>query len=176
MSAGAEGGRAVASVASLLAHAVAIGSEASERYDDLAEQMAIYHNAPLVAFFRRLAKLEQASLGKLEILCRGIDLPRLAPWEYQWAGAEGPKGIGPGCVHYRMSPREAAALALEHQRQATAFYAGVAAVPDDEVRDLAHRLAAAEATRLHWLDDWLAACGPGANRGIDDPDPPNSLE
>jgi rubrerythrin len=69
------------------------------------------------------------------------------------------------------------ALAIEHERRAADFYEGVAdASPDAEVKRVARQFAGEELEHVRWLREWLAEKGSSAERGVDDPDPPNSLE
>ncbi|MBK6678346.1 MAG: ferritin family protein [Rhodocyclaceae bacterium] len=170
-------GSAVLTMPALLAHALAMESEACERYGQLADQMENCNNAPVARLFRRLEDIERAHVREIEAICRDFTLPRLAPWEYAWRDNESPETIDIGSVSYQMSPRDAVALAIEHERRAADFYEGVAdASPDAEVKRVARQFASEELEHVQWLREWLAEKGSSAERGVDDPDPPNSLE
>lgn len=169
--------KAIGSVPELLAHALAMESEACERYGELAGQMETCNNKVVAGLFRRLEAVERKHVEELVARCKDVELPQLAPWEYSWKGGESPEAIDISRVHYEISPRDAVLLALEHERRAADFYAGVAdSAGDDEVKRLAREFAGEELDHVRWLQSWLADCGPDADRGIDDPDPPNSLE
>ena len=68
-------------------------------------------------------------------------------------------------------------LAIDHERRAADFYLGIADSADDAaVQRLARQFADEEFEHVQWLQNWLAEQGSDAGRGVDDPDPPNSLE
>jgi rubrerythrin len=168
---------AINSVPELLAHALAMESEAAERYGELADQMETHRKAAVAAIFRRLEKAEQKHLDELTTMCRGMTLPHYAPWDFKWTGAESPEAIATGRVSYQLTVREAILLAFEHERKAAEFYTGVAeSATDAEVRTLARQFAAEEQEHIGWLEAWLAECGPGDALAIEDPDPPLSQE
>jgi rubrerythrin len=172
-----EGAMSIETVADLLAHALAMESEACERYGELAQQMEMCHNATVAGLFRRLEKVEKEHVAELEELCKDVRLPQLAPWEYSWKGGESPEAIEISRIHYGISARAAVELALEHERKAAEFYAEIAtAGKADDVTRLAGQFADEEVEHVRWLEKWLAECGPESARGVDDPDPPNSLE
>ena len=169
--------RTVQTMPDLLAHALAMESEACERYGQLADQMETCNNAPVASLFRRLENIERAHVQEIETLCKDFSLPRLAPWEYAWQNSESPETIDVGSVSYQMSPRDAVVLAIEHERRAAEFYHGVAdASQDAEVKRVARQFASDELEHVRWLSNWLTERGASAERGVDDPDPPNSLE
>jgi hypothetical protein len=107
-------GATVQTVPELLAHALAMETEAAERYGELADQMEMHRRTAVAAIFRRLESAEKKHLVDLAELCKGVTLPHYAP------------GISPGAAtkHRRPSPptvctttfvREAILL-LEHER------------------------------------------------------------
>lgn len=160
----------------LLAHALAMESEAAERYGELAVQMETHHKKDVAAIFRRLEQAERKHLGELDEMCRNVQLPHYAPWEFKWAEGESPEAIDIGKVHYQLSVRQAVLLALEHERKAAAFYAGIAdGAGATEVRALARQFADEEHEHIDWLEAYLAQCGPDAALH-EDPDPPLGQE
>jgi rubrerythrin len=170
-------GDAINTLPELLAHALAMETEAAERYGELADQMETHRKAAVAAIFRRLEKAEQEHLDDLTERCSKFDLPHYAPWDYHWSHSESPEAIDITKVHYHLSVRGAVLLALEHERKATAFYAGVAqAAADAEVRTLALHFADEERQHIVWLEACLAGCGPADDTALDDPDPPLSQE
>lgn len=167
----------ISSVPELLAHALAMETEAAERYGELADQMEMHRKTAVAAIFRRLEKAEQKHLDELTTMCSGMSLPHYAPWDFKWTGAESPEAIATGRVSYQLTVREAILLAFEHERKAFEFYAAVAtAATDTEVKTLARQFAEEEQEHIGWLEAWLAQCGPGDALAIDDPDPPLSQE
>ena len=53
----------------LLAHALAMETEAAERYGELADQMEIHRKTAVAAIFRRLEKAEKKHLDELTEMC-----------------------------------------------------------------------------------------------------------
>lgn len=169
--------RVVKTMPDLLAHALAMESEACERYGQLADQMEVCNNALVAQLFRRLESIERGHVQEIEDICKNIALPRLAPWEYAWQDRESPETIDIGSVSYQMSTRDAVTLAIDHERRAADFYLGIANSADDPaVQRLARQFADEEFEHVRWLQNWLNEQGSIAGRGVDDPDPPNSLE
>jgi rubrerythrin len=168
---------AIDSLPELLAHALAMETEAAERYGELADQMETHRKTAVAAIFRRLEKAEKEHLGDLTEMCSKFELPHIAPWDYKWRHSESPEAIDFTKVHYQLSVREAILLAFEHERKAADFYAGIAQTATDaEVQKLARQFAEEEQQHIGWLEAWLAECGPGDALAIEDPDPPLSQE
>ena len=170
-------GAVVQTVADLLAHALAMETEAAERYGELADQMQTHRKTAVAAIFRRLEVAEKKHLVELTQLCQGVALPHYAPWDFSWRNSEGPETIDSGRVHYQLSVREAVLLALEHERRATQFYADIADTAQAaDVVALAREFADEEREHIVWLEACLADCTPEDARALDDPDPPMSQE
>jgi len=168
---------AIATVPELLAHALAMETEAAERYGELAVQMEIHRKTAVAAIFRRLESAEKKHLAEITEMCRNVELPHYAPWDFKWTGAESPEAIDTGRVHYQLSVREAILLAYEHERKAAEFYAGVAdSAQAAEVKEMARQFAAEEQEHIGWLEAWLAKCGPADAIALEDPDPPLGQE
>ena len=157
----------------LLAHALAMETEAAERYGELADQMETHRKPAVAAIFRRLEQAEKEHLGDLTEMCGKFELPHIAPWDFKWSHSESPEAIDFTKVHYQLSVREAILLAFEHERKAAEFYAGIAlTTSDSEVQKLARQFAEEEQQHIGWLEAWLAECGPGDALASEDPDPP----
>lgn len=157
----------------LLAHALAMETEAAERYGELADQMDTHRKPAVAAIFRRLEQAEKEHLGDLTEMCSKFELPHIAPWDFKWRNNESPEAIDFTKVHYQLSVREAILLAFEHERRAAEFYAGIALnATNSAVQTLARQFAEEEQEHIGWLEAWLAECGPGDARAIEDPDPP----
>jgi len=166
-------GTEVQTVPQLLAHALALETEASERYGELADQMEIHRKTAVAAIFRRLEVAEKQHLAGLAALCKDVELPHYAPWDFKWSSNEGPETIDIGRVSYQLSVREAVLLALEHERRATQFYVDVAAAAKaPDVIALARQFADEEREHSGWLQNCLAECGADDSKASEDPDPP----
>lgn len=166
---------AIDSLPELLAHALAMETEAAERYEELADQMETHRKTAVAKIFRRLEKEEKAHLVELTEMCSRYELPHFAPWDFKWTTGESPEAIDIGKVSYQLSVSDAVKLALEHERRASDFYAGIARhASNDEVRILASQFAAEEREHISWLEGFLAEAGPDDT--AEDPDPPLSQE
>ena len=82
MSEGSTQDQPINSLGVLLAHALAMETDAAERYGELADQMEMHRKADVAGIFRRLAKAEQKHLDELEEMCAELDLPHIAPWDF----------------------------------------------------------------------------------------------
>ena len=170
-------GTAVQTVPQLLAHALAMETEAAERYGELADQMDTHRRTAVAAIFRRLEIAEKEHLVDLTTMCKDVALPHYAPWDFKWRSNESPETIDIGRVHYQLSVRDAVLLALEHERRATQFYADVAdAAHAPDVIALARQFADEEREHIGWLEACLAECGAEDLKANEDPDPPLSQE
>lgn len=170
-------GKAVHTAEELLAHALAMEQEASERYTELADQMAVHNNHEVEALFRKLAEIEQKHVVHMTDVSAEMKLPRISPWDYRWGGGESPEAIDPTELHYLIRPYQAIALALEHERRAVEFYSELAAgARRADVRKLAEQFAAEEREHVGWLEQWLERYPKPDADWDEDPDPPNALE
>ncbi|HEY5598038.1 MAG TPA: ferritin family protein [Kiloniellales bacterium] len=163
----------IANVADLLAHALAMESEAHDRYLDLAEQLEVHHNTEVAALFRKMAKIEQLHVQKILERVGGLELPRLSPWEYRWLDAEAPEAAAIGEAHYMMTPHHALSMALRAEQRALEFYTRVLAGGGEaSMQALARELAEEERGHVELVKAWLAKYPKPAADWAEDPDPP----
>lgn len=113
-------------LAEFLAHSVELESEARDRYEELADVMTAHHNHKVASFFRRMVQEVHHHLGEVTDLAKGMTLPDLKAWEFNWPEAESPEAASYEAMHYRMSLRDAMTLALENERAAENYYRTVA--------------------------------------------------
>lgn len=142
-------------LALFLAHSVELESEARERYTELAEAMHVHHNTAVAEFFERMAREAERHLAEVATLAGDMELPQIKAWDFSWPEAEPPETVSYEAVHYRMSLRQAATLALANERAAEQYYRQYAAGSDDtETRTIAGQFADEElyhAEQLHKL-------------------------
>ncbi|HRQ55847.1 MAG TPA: ferritin family protein [Azoarcus taiwanensis] len=172
---GQEEGKPIESVEQLLAHALAMETEAVERYNELADQMEVHNNPDVAQLFRKLAEIEQLHVHNVTELSEGVELPHIAPWDYAWETPESPESPSPSAreVHYLMQPYHAIALALKHERLGVEFYEKLASQSDrEDVRKLASELRETEVEHVSLLEKWLARFEAPAKGWNEDPDPP----
>jgi rubrerythrin len=149
--------REIRSPNELYAHAVAIEREAAERYAELARHMEDLGNDEVGALFRRLAVYEAEHLQTLEARTAGIALPPVAPGEYAWLDAGAPETLAHDLVFRLLTPHAALGLALDAERRARAFFAGVrASASDPALRALAQEMAAEEAEHIALVEQAMA--------------------
>ena len=115
----------------LYAHAIAIEREAAETYAELAQHMDELGNDEVATLFRRLAVFEAEHLQTLEARTAGVALPALKPGEYAWLDAGAPETVARELVYRLLTPRAALDIALDAERRAQQFFAGVHATADD---------------------------------------------
>ena len=118
-------------LAEFFAYSVELESEAMERYEELADVMALHHNDQVAQFFVRMAQEVTHHLAKVSDLAKDMELPELKAWEFNWPEAESPETASYEALHYRMSLRQAMILALENERAAESYYRQVANSSDD---------------------------------------------
>lgn len=162
------------SVTELLAHALAIETEAGERYAELAAQMQAHNNEEVAALFRRLAVIEGKHAEHIRARAGALALPALPPWEYRWRDPEAPETAEFDRIDYLTSAHEALLVAKHNEQRAVEFFDGIARnAPDPQVRTMAAELADDERGHVRLVSDWLAR-HPQIER--DDPDPPVSQD
>ncbi|CAA7622213.1 ferritin family protein [Magnetospirillum sp. UT-4] len=165
-------------LANFLAHAVALETEAGERYRELADVMEVHNNPEVAAMFARMA--EFSAMHAAEVTARAGahgPLPRLKSWEFKWETTEPPEVGDSADTHYRMTPRHALQYALANERRGWEFYNHAAThAPLPEIRDLARDFADEEAEHVRTLEHWLESTPPPDHDWADDPDPANVVD
>ena len=143
-------------LAEFLAHSVELESEAMERYEELADAMALHHNDQVAQFFLRMAREAGQHLAEVSDLAKDMVLPQLKAWEFNWPEAESPETASYEALHYRMSLRQAMTLALENERAAQSYYRQVAnSSGDDETCRIATQFADEELSHAAELECML---------------------
>lgn len=160
-------------IAELLAHALALEAEATERYAELAEVMHTHNNPDAAELFTRMAGIEQLHVDEIrrQISQRGLtDLPSTP---YRWVGLEGPETTDYAGLHYLMTPRQALSLALLNEQRARDYYAHIAENSSDpEVVEFARELAEEEREHVQWVEQWLERIPQTEADWDQDDDPP----
>ena len=158
-----------------LAHAIQLEDESAQRMDEMAAVMETHHNTEAGALFRKLAHYSRLHLAEVKSKAdkEAVDLPHIAPWEYQWPGNESPELAGWEGAHYKMTPHHALRLALESEQAGNAFYREVAEqTKNDKVRSLATEMADEEAEHVSWIEELLLKFPPPPPHWDEDLDPP----
>ncbi len=161
-----------------LSHAVALETDAAERYDELHRAMDVHHNAEIAELFAQMAhysRLHRAEARERAERAGGV--LAIDPWAFEWGGGESPESAATEAVHYRMSAHDALAVALAAERSAHAFYAGVASTTSDaEVRALAEEFAEEEGGHAREIERWIERLPDEPDDVLGDLDPPMDVE
>lgn len=169
--------RDIANLPALLAHAYAIEEDAHERYTVLADQMEVHNNPELAAMFRKLADIERLHAEKIRERASGMELPHMAPWDFNWLDAESPESSDLMEAHYLMTPHQALALALEGEQRAFRFFEQLAKrTSDNDIRKLAEEFAGEEREHIRIVEDLMTRYPEADEDWDDDFDPPNMQE
>jgi rubrerythrin len=156
-------------VALFLAHAIALETEAAERYEELADAMEVHNNREVAAMFRKQAQYSRLHCADVRKTAENIELPKLKPWEFEWHSAEGPETAPVERTHYLMTPYHCIHLALQNERRGHQYYAQVAyKTQDPQVKALATQFAEEEAQHVVTLEKWAAT--------VKEPDPDWDLD
>jgi len=162
--------------AELLAQACVMEAEAAERYDELADQLALHGNAEVASLFRKLAGIERRHA---DTLADDLERRGIAP-SSQALAAPGQEGLetAPGeAAHYLMTPYHALKIALENEEHALAYFTELAArdAPED-FRRLAQDFAEEERMHVALVRDWLARVPVPPEDWASDPDEPHTVD
>ena len=159
--------------ADFMAQAYTMETEASQRYTEFAEQMEVHNNLEVAQLFRKLAAIE--GLHAKQILDE-MGWPQMPEPVYalQWAGGEPPESAPVTELHYLMQPWHALELALNNEKRAEKFLAGIAksAKTPAEVRKLAAEMAAEETEHVQLIKAWMKRVPKPDREWNRDPDPP----
>lgn len=160
-----------------LSYSVALEEEAAERHDELADMMAVHNNPEVAETFRKLAHYSRLHAQEIRDHSKGLDLPKIAPWDFGWEDMEGPETADVGAVNYMMSTANALHIAMGNEKRAHDFYADISEhSPSLEVQGLAADFAEEEKEHLQLLEGWLAKIPEDADEIPYDPDPAHMPE
>ena len=167
----------IRSVETLLAHSLAIESEAAERYGELADQMETHNNPEVAELFRKLEAIEGLHIDHVKKLSGEHELPLIPPRQYRWGSGDTPEVAEQEQAHYLMTPYHALSMALEGEHRAVAFFTEIASsASQKDVRQMAQKLAEEEREHVVLLQQWLSRYPAPTEGWDDDLDPPSSHE
>ncbi len=138
-----------------LAHAIALESEAADRYQELADMMEAHRNDKVSALFRDMVRYSRMHHDSIVERAGATVLPKIGPWDYVWRTP--PEAGGDEAFDYRINPYDALLYARENEVRAMEYYGEVGRdASEPEVRRLAAQFAAEETEHVAALDQWLA--------------------
>ena len=161
-----------------LSHAVALESDAAERYHELNQALDVHNNPEVAELFRRMEHYSNLHLAEArERAEQAGGVIQVKPWEFQWQDGDSPETAAFEDSHYLMTAYHALKLALRAERNAFAFYDGVREnTQDREVRELAAEFAEEESGHATELEKWLQQYPEAGEDWDEDPDPPVSVD
>lgn len=160
-----------------LAYSVTLEEESAERHDELADMMDVHHNSAVAETFRKLAHYSRLHAAEIREQSAEHELPKIAPWEFDWDGMEGPETADVADVNYLMNTANALKIAMGNERRAYDFYHQISQQsPSAAVRKLAAEFAEEELEHLELLKKWQARIGDSDDEFVFDPDPPHMPE
>lgn len=134
--------------AQLYAHAIAIETEAAERYSDLGDAMAEQGQHSVAVLFFMLSSFEARHLRELTRRTAGRVLPKVKA-DYSWREGEAPETVNFDAGVGQITPQRALLMALDAEKRAKAFFEHAARVTKDPTtRVLAREMAEEEAEHM----------------------------
>ena len=117
-----DGIAALSSIDDLMAMALAMESEAAERYAEFAEVMEAHNNREVAELFGKMARIENLHAQQIRDKMGWTDAPPGGARAYRWEGMEGPETGDHGELHYLMTPHHALKIARMNEQRAHRFY------------------------------------------------------
>jgi len=160
-------------VEDLLAHALALETDAAEKYREIADVMKLHNNPEVADLFMILASYADQHAGEMQEKARGMKIPHIAPWDFVWAGDNSPETADMSQIHYKMTPYHVLHIALTLETDARDFYAKIAKESTNkDVILLAAEFADEETEHVELLQNWIPRYPKPAENWEEDLDPP----
>ena len=160
-----------------LAYSAVLEEEAADRHDELADVMEVHNNPDVAETFRKLAHYSRLHAQEIREHSKNHELPKIAPWDFEWEGAEPPETTDSDEVNYLMNRAQALRLAMQNEQRAHDFYAEISRdAPSVEVRELAAEFAQEEKEHLELLEAWQEKIPEDEDEVPFDPDPAHMPE
>jgi rubrerythrin len=157
-----------------MALALAMETEAAQRYADFADAMEMHNNREVAALFRKMAVIEGKHATQIMAEMGWKEPPALPSGKPTWEGFEAPETTPGDEVHYLMQPWHALQLALQNEQRAERFFGRLArAATVDAVRRAARELQAEEREHVELVKAWIKKVPPPDSDWANDPDPPS---
>jgi propionate CoA-transferase len=138
-----------------LAHAIALESEAADRYLELADMMESHRGSTVSTLFRDMVRFSLMHRDEIMARVGAIELPKLKSWEFRWRAP--PETGGAETVEHLLEPFNALQYGRGNEVRAMEYYRTVAAeATDSDVKRLADEFAREEAEHVAAIDRWLA--------------------
>lgn len=132
------------SIEEFYAHALGLEHECEQCLTDLSLTLEAHHNPEAAKVFAQAEQIQQRSIQVIRQLSEGLDIPRVAPWEYLWHPYINFDSICMASVHYLITPYEAIELVQLKLEAVSEFYRDIGS----RSMDLAIQQAAAQIRSL----------------------------
>jgi rubrerythrin len=154
--------------------ALAMETEAAQRYAEFADAMEMHNNLEVAALFRKMADIEGRHAAQIMAEMGWKVAPAMPPGKATWEGFEAPETTPGDEVHYLMQPWHALQLALQNEERAERFFGKLArAATVTTVRKAALELEAEEREHVELVKAWLEKVPKPESDWAVDPDPPS---
>lgn len=168
---------AIHSVPELIAYACVMEAEASDHYQELADQMEVHNNPEVAEVFRKLSGLSDRLKEHLTSSNEGVELPQVRPWDYRLECIELLRSDNMDDVHYLMTPYHAVELALRCKKRLVEFFDRLAETCDNEgIKLMARDFKREQAKHIDLLKQWLSEYPEPDEDWQEDYDPPRLQE
>jgi len=166
--------RVPATLEEFMTLALAMETEAAERYAEFADAMEMHTNVEVAALFRKLSDIERRHAAQIMAEMGWTSAPPLPAGKPTWDGYEAPETAPVDSVHYLMQPYHALEVALANEERARAFFERLAAAATvASVKKAATTLAAEEDEHVTLVREWMAKVPKPDSNWANDPDPPS---
>ncbi|MEJ2610745.1 MAG: ferritin family protein [Candidatus Thiodiazotropha sp.] len=158
-----------------LVHALELEEASSDHYDELADSMEIHNNLQVAELFRKLAGYSRQHANEVLERTKGLNLPKLTPWDFKWRCPSSPESFCMEEANYMMTVTQAMEVALYNEIRGKDFYQQIAQnSPSKEVQKLAAEMVEEEGWHVEMLKEWQSKLQD--EPPIEDLDPPNMPE
>ena len=112
----------ISTEAEFFAHVIALKQESEDRLQGMADCLTEHNNPDAAEVFQQLSEYISDNIQQLETMAQGLELPEIAPWEYQWHCSDDPDAICMDQAHYMMSIRQSLELAMINEQRCVQFF------------------------------------------------------
>ncbi|NNJ90949.1 MAG: rubrerythrin [Gammaproteobacteria bacterium] len=165
------------SIEEFLAHSLALKCETEDRLQELADCLEEHNNLKVAHIFRELEQLAAESVSSIEQLAKGLELPSIPIWDFQWYCSNSPESACIDNAHYQMNTHQALELAKFNSGRTHRFLRLVIdEIKIDEVQQSAQLLLSHEEIFISRIEQWMEDIGNDETPMCTDLDPPNMPE
>lgn len=148
--------RSIRDVEEFYAHALAIEREAAERYREFEAWFSVRGEEVLAGLCASIGRAEDEHLRALLEASQSLQLPVLAPGDHLWLGAGSPEAAARELFYRVAEPRHLLEIALQGERDASAWFKWVARTSDDpKVRAAAREMVQEEELHVAFVRNAL---------------------